>query len=68
MICKYCKYCEPVFGRQGGYLRFFCTHPRQSEKKDSRGYSYYNFISYSDKYGSVSLKTSKRWCPLKEKE
>lgn len=68
MICEFCKYCNAVVGRTGGRLRYFCVHPNQSDLKDSRGNSYYNFICYSNKNDSVSLKTSKRWCPLKEKE
>lgn len=77
MKCKECKYCEE-FGRanmQSGcyaYPRkyYYCRHPKVNEIEDKNGYKITGFIGYGDTSfeSPLQLKTSKKWCPLKESE
>ncbi|URJ36557.1 hypothetical protein MF625_000975 [Paenibacillus polymyxa] len=53
---------------RAGRKKYYCEHPdhRAGKIKDSRGMPIYNFIGFGNMtpYSQLTLKTSKRWCPL----
>lgn len=76
MNCKECKYCKQVGRQQSqkwqlGRKRYYCKNPKVYKMKDESGYPLNNFIGFGDmtEESPLTLKTSKKWCPLKgEKE
>lgn len=73
MKCKECKYCEQIGRTESqkfslGRKQYFCKNPEVYKLKDKSGFPIYNFIGYGDTTieSPLQLKSSKRWCPLKE--
>lgn len=69
MKCKECKYCEEGGRQQAqrgrlGRKTYFCNHKEALENSDK----VYNFVGFGDmtEESPLTLKTSKKWCPLKE--
>lgn len=70
--CKDCEFCRCWKGRKFGvfnYTRYeyYCENPETHKLRDKQGYPINNFIGYGDKTreNKLTLKTSKKWCPLK---
>lgn len=77
MRCKECKYCKHIgytsivkkAGLRGGRATYYCEHPEVNKIKDKHGNPLNNFIGYGDGTfkNLLQLKTSKKWCPMKER-
>lgn len=52
----------------GPRKEYFCTKVHELNLRDDHGYPLNNFIGYGDnsKESPLQLKTTKKWCPLKE--
>ena len=67
--CSICMYCEnmgrsQVQSRNAGRKHYYCTNPSaQTPSNRAKG-----FIAFGENtYGShIQIKTSPRWCPLRE--
>ncbi|MNO23002.1 hypothetical protein D3C76_127930 [compost metagenome] len=48
-----------------GRKKYYCEHPEVNKATDN---NFVGFGAMDDYYGYLTLKTAKRWCPMKEEQ
>lgn len=68
--CKYCEYCKQIGRQQSnrytyGRKHYYCKH--QDAKTPPNIAEGFICFGENNKESKITIKTSPRWCPLKDK-